>query len=72
MANDGCEADARATEELFIRNSPHSNGIEKIIPKNEHLAVFIRLLTRSATGMPITDCLDWAEAISRGSSTHSG
>jgi L-lactate dehydrogenase complex protein LldF len=31
-----------------------SVGIEKIIPKNEHLAVFIRLLTRSATGMPIT------------------
>jgi len=32
----------------------HSVGIEKIIPKNEHLAVFIRLLTRSATGNPIT------------------
>ena len=32
----------------------HSVGIEKIIPKDEHLAVFIRLLTRSATGMPIT------------------
>jgi len=31
-----------------------SVGIEKIIPKDEHLAVFIRLLTRSATGMPIT------------------
>src|SRR5262249_48172496 len=31
-----------------------SVGIEKIIPKNEHLAVFVRLLTRSATGMPIT------------------
>jgi L-lactate dehydrogenase complex protein LldF len=31
-----------------------SAGIEKIIPKDEHLAVFIRLLTRSATGMPIT------------------
>src|SRR6516162_5122378 len=31
-----------------------SIGIEKIIPKDEHLAVFIRLLTRSATGMPIT------------------
>jgi L-lactate dehydrogenase complex protein LldF len=31
-----------------------SAGIEKIIPTNEHLAVFIRLLTRSATGMPIT------------------
>ena len=31
-----------------------SVGIEKIIPKDEHLTVFIRLLTRSATGMPIT------------------
>ena len=31
-----------------------SVGLEKIIPKTEHLAVFIRLLTRSATGMPIT------------------
>jgi L-lactate dehydrogenase complex protein LldF len=31
-----------------------SVGIEKVIPKNEHLAVFIRLLTRSATGERIT------------------
>lgn len=31
-----------------------SVGIEKIIPTNRDLAVFIRLLTRSATGMPIT------------------
>lgn len=31
-----------------------SVGLEKIIPKNEHLAVFIRLLTRSATGNAIT------------------
>ncbi|TDG37641.1 lactate utilization protein [Pedobacter changchengzhani] len=29
-------------------------GMEKIIPKAEHLAVFLRLLTRSATGQPIT------------------
>jgi L-lactate dehydrogenase complex protein LldF len=29
-------------------------GIEKIIPKSEHLGVFLRLLTRSATGQPIT------------------
>lgn len=29
-------------------------GIEKIIPKREHLSVFLRLLTRSATGQPIT------------------
>jgi len=29
-------------------------GIEKIIPKQEDLAVFLRLLARSATGQPIT------------------
>lgn len=29
-------------------------GIEKIVPKREHLGVFLRLLTRSATGQPIT------------------
>lgn len=31
-----------------------SMGIEKIIPKAEHLGVFTRVLTRSATGQPIT------------------
>src|ERR1700722_13253241 len=31
-----------------------SIGIEKIIPRLEHLAVFIRLLSRSALGSPIT------------------
>lgn len=29
-------------------------GIEKIIPRLEHLGVFLRLLARSATGQPIT------------------
>ncbi len=29
-------------------------GIEKIIPKESHLGVFLRLLARSATGQPIT------------------
>ena len=29
-------------------------GIEKVIPKEEHLGVFLRLLARSATGQPIT------------------
>lgn len=29
-------------------------GLEKIIPKREHLGVFLRLLARSATGQPIT------------------
>ena len=31
-----------------------SIGIEKLIPKVEHLGVFIRLLSRSALGSPIT------------------
>ncbi|QJW90371.1 lactate utilization protein [Spirosoma taeanense] len=31
-----------------------SMGVEKIIPRREHLSVFLRLLTRSATGQPIT------------------
>jgi len=31
-----------------------SIGIEKIIPRLEHLAVFVRLLSRSALGSPIT------------------
>ena len=31
-----------------------SMGFEKIIPQAEHLAVFLRLLARSATGQPIT------------------
>ncbi|WP_443939445.1 lactate utilization protein B [Pedobacter sp. MW01-1-1] len=29
-------------------------GIEKLIPQKKHLSVFLRLLTRSATGQPIT------------------
>jgi L-lactate dehydrogenase complex protein LldF len=29
-------------------------GIEKIVPQRKHLGVFLRLLTRSATGQPIT------------------
>ncbi len=29
-------------------------GFEKILPKREHLGVFLRLLARSATGQPIT------------------
>ena len=31
-----------------------SMGLEKIIPERKHLGVFLRLLTRSATGQPIT------------------
>ncbi|MGU3541046.1 lactate utilization protein B [Methylobacterium sp. A54F] len=32
----------------------HSIGIEKVIPRVEHLGVFLRLLSRSALGSPIT------------------
>lgn len=32
----------------------HSMGIEKLIPRQKDLAVFIRMLARSATGQPIT------------------
>ncbi|HWA96907.1 MAG TPA: LUD domain-containing protein, partial [Pirellulales bacterium] len=31
-----------------------SMGIEKLVPRAEHLGVFLRLLARSATGQPIT------------------
>lgn len=31
-----------------------SMGIEKIIPRQEHLGVFLRMLARNATGQPIT------------------
>jgi L-lactate dehydrogenase complex protein LldF len=31
-----------------------SMGLEKIIPEKKHLAIFLRLLARSATGQPIT------------------
>lgn len=31
-----------------------SMGIEKLVPQKKHLGVFLRLLTRSATGQPIT------------------
>lgn len=31
-----------------------SMGIEKVIPERKHLGVFLRLLTRSATGQPVT------------------
>ena len=31
-----------------------SMGLEKVIPRKEHLGIFLRLLARSATGQPIT------------------
>jgi L-lactate dehydrogenase complex protein LldF len=47
-----------------------SIGIEKIIPKTEHLAVFIRLLSRSALGSPITQYTSHFRAPREGSELH--
>jgi L-lactate dehydrogenase complex protein LldF len=47
-----------------------SVGIEKVIPADEHLAVFIRLLTRSATGMPITQYTSHFRAPREGGEMH--
>jgi len=43
--------------DMGVHSSPvqiHCMGIEKIIPKMEHLGIFTRLLARNATGQPIT------------------
>lgn len=47
-----------------------SMGIEKIIPKKEHLAVFIRLLARSATGQPITNYTSHFQKPDKGKEIH--
>lgn len=47
-----------------------SVGIEKIIPRTEHLAVFIRLLTRSATGNSITQYTSHFRAPRRNGEMH--
>ncbi len=48
----------------------HSIGIEKIIPKVEHLGVFIRLLSRSALGSPITQYTSHFRAPRAGTEMH--
>src|SRR6516165_9724068 len=102
MANSGCEADARGTEELFIRNfsafeyivipsgscthhirnkfiaappGPERDHVQSHVYDlveflHEHLAVFIRLLTRSATGMPITQYTSHFRAPREGGEMH--
>ncbi len=43
--------------DMGVHSAPvqiHCMGIEKIIPKMEHLGIFTRLLARNATGQPIT------------------
>lgn len=47
-----------------------SMGIEKIIPKLEHLGVFLRLLARSATGQPITSYTSHFHGPAEGSELH--
>ena len=38
----------------YVWTAVASIGIEKIIPRIEHLGVFVRMLSRSALGSPIT------------------
>jgi L-lactate dehydrogenase complex protein LldF len=45
-------------------------GIEKIIPKEAHLGVFLRLLARSATGQPITTYSSHFNKPSEGTEMH--
>ncbi len=47
-----------------------SMGIEKIIPQRKHLGVFLRLLTRSATGQPITTYSSHFKHPRKGQSVH--
>ena len=47
-----------------------SIGIEKIIPKTEHLGIFIRLLSRSALGSPITQYTSHFRAPRAGGELH--
>ena len=47
-----------------------SMGIEKIVPERKHLGVFLRLLTRSATGQPITTYSSHFKKLRSGASTH--
>jgi L-lactate dehydrogenase complex protein LldF len=45
-------------------------GIEKIIPMRKHLAVFLRLLARSATGQPVTTYSSHFRRPGKGQSMH--
>lgn len=47
-----------------------SMGIEKLIPKQEHLGVFLRLLARSATGQPITTYTSYFKSPKSGCEIH--
>jgi L-lactate dehydrogenase complex protein LldF len=47
-----------------------SMGIEKLIPRLEHLAVFVRLLARSTTGQPISAYTSHIQAPGLGGALH--
>ena len=47
-----------------------SIGIEKLIPRVEHLGVFVRLLSRSALGSPMTQYTSHFRAPRRGGEMH--
>jgi L-lactate dehydrogenase complex protein LldF len=47
-----------------------SMGIEKVIPGKEQLAVFLRLLARSATGQPVTTYTSHFQKPSKGKEIH--
>ena len=51
-----CTNEGNADLGLTANSKLHiaSMGIEKVIPKQEHLSVFVRMLARNATGQPIT------------------
>ncbi len=45
-------------------------GLEKVIPRDEHLGVFLRLLARSATGQPITAYTSYYKSPKPGNEMH--
>jgi L-lactate dehydrogenase complex protein LldF len=47
-----------------------SMGIEKLIPEKKHLSVFLRVLTRSATGQPITTYSSHFKSPAQGKEMH--
>ena len=51
---DGGERRQRAADHVRAENSYRGCGIEKLIPRAQDLATFLKLLGRSATGQPLT------------------
>ena len=45
-------------------------GLEKLVPKFEHLGIFLRLLARSATGQPITTYSSYFKSPQQGDGMH--